>query len=140
MASKVFLDANILLDLTLKREFYDDAKTIFGIIITGNIQAFTTPSVIHITGYWLAKAYGNIKAKELLLTLLNDVTVIDIDHEITLTALNSKLNNIEDALQYYAAIHHKIDYFISRDKQLQKDSIPTLPVYTPKEFIKEFTQ
>jgi hypothetical protein len=37
-------------------------------------------------GYWLAKAYGNTKAKELLLTLLADVYVIDINHEITLNA------------------------------------------------------
>ena len=74
-----------------------------------------------------------------MLTLLVDVTVIDISHEITLTALHSKIKDIEDALQYYAAMHHKIDYFISQDKDLQKELIPTLPVYTSVEFLKEFT-
>lgn len=140
MASRVFLDANILLDFTLKREAYPVARKIMELVINGQIQAFITPSIIHIVGYWLTKAYGNAKAKELLLTLLADVSVIDIGHEITLTALHSKIKDIEDALQYYTAIHHKVDFFISRDKDLQKASIPTLPVYTPDEFLKEITE
>ncbi|MEO7529981.1 MAG: PIN domain-containing protein [Sediminibacterium sp.] len=138
MAFKVFLDANILLDFILKREDYEQSKTIIELAVSGDIQAFITPSIVHIVGYWLTKSYGNAKAKELLLTLLADVTVIDLPHEIAVNALHSKINDIEDALQYYTAIHHKLDYFISRDKQLQKQSIPVLSVYTPDEFLTEF--
>lgn len=138
MASKVFIDANILLDFTLKRPAYQEAKKIIELVVNGNIQAFITPSIVHIAGYWLTKAYGDAKAKELLLALLADVKVIDIPHHITLVALHSKINDIEDALQYYAAIFHKLDYFISRDIKLQKESIPVLQVYTPEEFLKEF--
>ncbi len=135
MAVKIFLDANVLLDYTLKREFGDDAKAILEDVIDGNIQAFLTSSVLHILGYWTSKAYGGPKAKEILLTLLSDVTIIDIPHETALIALHSKINDIEDALQYYTAIHHKIDYFISRDVRLKKECIPVLPVLTPKELI-----
>jgi predicted nucleic acid-binding protein len=138
MAYKIFLDANILLDFVLKREeHYHDARQIIELIINNRAQAVITSSVLHIAGYWITKAYGSTKAKELLLTLLVDVKVIDIPHEVALTALHSKIDDIEDALQYYTAIHHKVNYFISRDKQLQKDSIPVLPVYTPNEFLKE---
>ncbi len=138
MASKVFLDANILLDFTLKRDNYDISKKIVELAVNGQIRALITPSIVHIVGYWLSKAYGNSKAKDILLTLLTDVYVIDISHEITLNALHSKIKDMEDALQYYTAIHHKADYFITRDKDLRKESIPVLPVYTPKEFLKEF--
>lgn len=137
MASRVFLDANILLDFTLKREAYPVARKLIELAIKGQIQAFITPSIVHIVGYWLTKAYGNARAKELLLTLLADVRVVDINHEITITALHSKIKDIEDALQYYTAIHHKVDIFISRDKDLQRAAIPTLPVYAPDEFLKE---
>ena len=138
MASKVFIDANILLDFTLKRTGYAEAKQILELAINGKIHAFITPAIVHIIGYWLAKAYGVLKAKEILITLLIDIQIIDISHETTLNALHSKINDIEDALQYYTALHHKLDYFISEDKKLQKESIPVLPVYTAKEFIKEF--
>jgi len=137
MAVKIFLDANILLDYTLKRPDFAEAEKVLNMVASKKVNAFITTSVLHILGYWIAKAYGNKKAKELLISFLADITIIDVPQETALVALHSKIDDIEDALQYYAAIHHKIDYFISRDKQLQKDSIPVLPVLTPSEFILE---
>lgn len=134
MASKIFLDANVLLDFLLKRTDYNDSKKIIQLVIDKRIRAFITPAIVHIVAYWVVKAYGIEKTKELLLTLLADITVIDSSHQITLTALHSKIDDIEDALQYYTAIHYKIDYFISRDKKLQKSAIASLPVYNLKEF------
>ena len=135
MAFKVFLDANILLDFTLQRDNYEQSKKIVALAVNGNIQAFITPSILHILGYWLTKYYDKAKAKEILLTLLTDVTIIDLPHEIAVNALHSKITDIEDALQYYSAIHYKLDYFISRDKLLQNQAIPVLPVYMPDEFL-----
>ena len=135
MASKIFLDANILLDFLLKRDDFNDAKRLIQLIIDKKIRGFVTPAIVHIVAYWLTKAYGITKTKELLLALLADVIVIDCTHEITLTALHSRIDDIEDALQYYTAIHHKIDFFISRDKILQKSAIASLPVYNLKEFL-----
>lgn len=137
MASKVFLDANILLDFTLKRDDYKQARTIIALAVNGSIQAFISSSIVHIVGYWLAKVYGHAKAKTILITLLSDVTVIDLPHEIVLNALHSKVTDMEDALQYYTAVHHKLDYFISRDKQLLKQGIPVLPICTPQDFLSE---
>lgn len=134
MAFKVFLDANILLDFLLKRDNYQNAKGIISLAVNGEINAYVTPAIVHIVGYWLTKAYGNAKAKELLLNLLIDVQVIDINHELTLLALNSKIDDIEDALQYYTAIHNQLNYFISSDKKFQKSAIPSLPVISPEYF------
>ncbi len=138
MASKVFLDANIVLDFTLKRQAYRVSKEIVSLAVEGRIQAFITPSIVQMSGYWLTKAYGNAKAKEILLTLLNDVFVIDTGHETTQIALQSAIPGIEDAIQYYTAIQHKLDYFISLDKELLKHSSPVLPMYSPAAFLKEF--
>lgn len=90
MAFKVFIDANILLDFTLKRSEYAQSKKIIELVIEGTVEAYITPSIVHILGYWLTKEYGNSKAKELLLALLLDITVIDIPHEIIVNALHSK--------------------------------------------------
>lgn len=136
MASKLFLDANILLDLTLKREGYGQAKQIAETAILGLIRLYTSSSIIHIVGYWLTKAYGPNKAKELLLALLDDVQILETNHETTTDALHSNMIDIEDAIQYHTALYHKLDAFISRDKHLQKASTSTLPIYTPEEFLK----
>lgn len=135
MASKIFLDANVLLDFLLKRDRYDDVKQIIKLVVDKKIQAFITPSVVHIVGYWLTKSYGSEKAKELLLLLLTDITVIDSNHQLTMIALHSKIDDIEDALQYYTALHHKLDVFISSDKKLQKSGIASLPVMSVNEVL-----
>src|SRR5688500_1445417 len=109
MVSRIFLDANILLDFILKREGYPAAKRIIEKIIEGQIGGFISPSIVHIVGYWLTKVYGASKTRELILALLAHIRVIEIDHEITIHALHSKIIEVEDALQYYTAIHHKLD-------------------------------
>ncbi len=136
MAFKVFIDANILLDFTLQRTHYSEAKKLIELVINDEIQAYISPAIVHIVGYWLTKSYGAKKAKEILLTLLIDIKVIDINHSVSINALHSKINDIEDALQYYCALHHKLDYFITRDGQLKKEGIPALPVYGLSEFLK----
>ncbi|WP_300601699.1 PIN domain-containing protein [Niabella sp.] len=135
MVSKVFLDANILLDFTLKRANFDVARKLFEYIVNGKFSAFITPAILHIAAYWLAKAYGGEKARTILQELLVDIRVIDAPHEIALMALNSKFGDIEDALQYYTALHHDMNAFVSGDAGLKKSAISSLPVYTLKEFI-----
>ncbi|ANI88931.1 hypothetical protein A9P82_06255 [Arachidicoccus ginsenosidimutans] len=135
MASKIFIDANVLLDFTLKRDNYPVTRQLFSHIVAGKVAAFVTPSVIHITAYWLVKAYGNSKTKEILLGLLAHIKVIDTSHEIVLNAISSRMTDIEDALQYYTALHFQTDYFISEDKKLKKSAIASLPVFTVKEFL-----
>lgn len=137
MGFKIFLDANVLLDFFLKRDQYQRAKELMSLIVNGKMTAFITPSIVHITGYWLTKAYGAEKSKQLLIHLLIDVRVIDISRELTLLALNSKIDDIEDALQYYTAIHHQLDYFISGDKKLEKSALAVLPVVAAEYFLDE---
>ena len=108
-----------------------------GLVVEGKINAYITPAIVHIVGYWLTKAYGSKKAKQLLLSLLDNVRAIDISHELTLLALNSKIDDIEDALQYYTAIHNQLDYFISRDKKFKNSAIPSLPIVDPLYFLKQ---
>lgn len=141
MASKVFVDANFLLDITLQRKNAEEANAIVQLSIHKEIDLFTTPSVLHIVCYFISKElkFSSVEIKKIVLVLLNDVRIIDCDHPTTLTAVNSKIEDIEDALQYYAALSHDIEYFISNDKHLKEVSLPQLPVYTSKEFLKEFS-
>lgn len=137
MAFKVFLDANVLLDFFLQRAGFYEAEKVIEKVSEGVFMAFTTPAILHICGYWLTKEYGVAKAKQLLTSLLADVHVIDCDHQTAISALQSAINDIEDALQYFTAIKYNLSYFISSDKPLKKVAIPQLPVYTPREFLDE---
>jgi predicted nucleic acid-binding protein len=138
MASKIFLDANLLLDLVLKRPGFATAQGIIQAGIDGEIGLYTSPSVLHITAYFAGKSFTQKQTKQLLLTLLNDVTIIDCDHPTVLAALaNGNIDDTEDALQYFTAIRHGLDCFISADKDLKKAALPQLPVYAAAELLAE---
>jgi len=135
MAFKVFLDVNILLDFVLQRDGYEQGKTIVSWAEQGKIAGFISPTVVQICSYWIAKAYGVDKAKEIMTTLLAFIRTVDTPHETVLTALHSSMNDIEDALLYYTALHHDMTHVISQDRAFQKTALPSLPVVSPTDFI-----
>ena len=135
MAFKVMLDANVCLDFLLRRQEYPISKQLFQKVFDREVSAFITPTIFHIIAYFLSKYYSKEDAKNILLNFLLDVDAMEADHEIMINALTSSMSDIEDALQYYTAIHHKVDYFLTYDKDFQKASLPILPVISPGSFL-----
>jgi predicted nucleic-acid-binding protein len=135
MSNRIYLDANILLDYVLDRPEKESAAKILQLINNGNIKAYISSSIIHILSYVLSKSFSIEKTKEVIISIIHDIELIDMPKEIVLQSLNSKMNDIEDALQYHVALYNKIDFFISNDKKLKKEAIPALPIYTPKEMM-----
>ena len=134
MALKIFLDANVILYFVLKRKNYEDVKLIFEQEEKGNIKLFIGSSILHIIGYWLTKYLGAVVAKTTILKLLEHIKVVDGNREIALDALQSNFIDIEDALQYFTALHHKLDYLLSFDVDFQKFSSKKLPIVDVKKF------
>ncbi len=115
---------------TLSRPKAEAARAILQAGIDGKADLYTTPSVLQITAYFTAAQFCRRQTKEILLTLLNDVKVIDCDHNTALIALsNGEIEDTEDALQYFTALKNRMDFFISSDKKLKKAALPQLPVY-----------
>lgn len=137
MAYNLFLDANVILDYILKRpEGYKPAKIIFEKIVNGEHLAHTSPVIVHIVSHILKKILGAKQTRKIMLALLNDVQVVDTHHDVIIQAMSAGWDDIEDALQYYTALHHKADLFLSRDEAFAKKAIPSLPIYEPEKFIK----
>lgn len=137
MASRVFADANLLLDFTLHRADFANARDVIQHAVDGTMHLCTTPAVLHVVSYYTGQAFKTTQTRKIILTLLNDVQIIDCDHSTALIAVNSSIGDIEDALQYFTALKHRVDYFISGDKKLKKAAIPQLPVYTAGELLAE---
>jgi predicted nucleic acid-binding protein len=136
MVPSAFLDANVLLDLTLKREGFEKAAQIVRLAVKGRIALFTSSSIIHLLGYWLTKGYGQVKAKELIQSLMEEVRVLETTHDVIIQALESKIPDIEDAIQYHTSVYHQLDVFVSRDRSLQRTATSSLPICSPTEFLR----
>jgi hypothetical protein len=59
-----------------------------------------------------------------------------MDHEIAIASIISDMRDIEDSLQYYAALRHKMQISISNDKVPGRSASQLLPVMTPGDFVK----
>jgi predicted nucleic acid-binding protein len=136
MVTKVIIDANVLIDLLLQRCRYQAAKDLYDQIERGEVEAFISPSIVHIVAYWAKKNLGPEKTKSFLIQMCDKVEVVSVDHRITMKALLSHITDVEDAIQYYAAVAHDMRIFISNDQQLRKVATSVLPVLNPDEFLR----
>ena len=136
MATKLFLDTNIILDiLDRERPFSKEAEVLFKFIEDGTFAAFFSESVITTTDYVLIKKFTNVQRVSILTDLLKLVTIIECSNRIVRNAL-LKSADVEDAILYELALTEKLEYFITNDKQaLNKLATKKLPIVTTKDFL-----
>ena len=137
MATKLFLDTNIILDiLDRERPFSKESEILFKFIEDGTFQAYFSESVITTTDYILIKKFTSAKRISILTDLLKLITIIECSNNIVQNALLKNEPDVEDAILYELALTEKLDYFITNDKQALKKMInKKLPIVTIKDFL-----
>ena len=131
---KLFLDANVVLDLILKRQpFFENIAQIITVSENKNlklcISSVTFVNVNYIACKFVDKknVLESLKKLRIVFDVLS-VSEIEIDK-----ALYSKFSDFEDAVQHYCALKYNCNYIITRDLKDFKNS--EIPVMTPTEFL-----
>lgn len=107
--AKVFLDANILIDITEKRrpialrELLDN-------------KLYASPLSFHILAYTFKYKIPSEK----LGGLIKYFTIIPFYEEILLKSLNGPLKDLEDNVQLHSAAEAECNYFLTNDENLLK--------------------
>jgi predicted nucleic acid-binding protein len=131
---KVFIDTNIIIDLIADRKpFSKYAIEIFKKAEEKKVKLFTSSHSIVTTHYLLKKYLEEKSLRDVLINLLEYLTVIPVNVDILKKGLRSKHKDFEDAIQIICASSiEKIDCIVTRNIKDFKDSeILTL---TPEEF------
>ena len=134
----VFLDANVFLDAILKRtDNYEACQFILAESGNNLLRLKTSPSCLLHVIYFLKKAgIGNVAVIPIIESLLRIVSLAPADEKTFQTALQAGFSDLEDAVQYYTALHvSDIDYFITSNTKNFKKQSSMLPVITPKQFM-----
>ncbi len=132
---KIFIDSDIILDVLAQRnQFYDPAARLLTAIVKGRIAAFTSPLVIANTHYLLSKIKSKKVALQSIKRLKAHISVLSMDENAVDFALNSLFPDFEDALQYYIAKSHDINFIITRNKKDFKRS--KISICTAEEYLK----
>jgi predicted nucleic acid-binding protein len=130
-----FIDTNVLLDVLAKREpFYEDSAAVWTLAEQGGIQGLvSTVSFTNI--FYVMRRWGGAKAARRAMVLLRDAfTPVPCDAMIINQAIDGEVEDFEDAVQYFSALHVGADCILSRDPAGFPRE-PAVPVLTPAEFL-----
>src|SRR5690242_21676561 len=113
MANKLFLDTNILIDYTLRREFELQATdTLFELGEEKKLDLFVSESVITTTLYFLQKEKVNGMA--VLRELSSCINFVHLKKDVLFSQLEH-FKETEDGLLYFMAAKANLNFFITRD-------------------------
>jgi len=130
---KIFVDANIVMDLLEKREeFYQEAQELFTLSDKKNVKLYVSALTLANVHFLLFK-HLKMEARKVLSKFKVLVEVLAVDDKIIDLSLTSDLKDFEDAIQYYTAIENEMDIIITRNKKDFKNV--NLPILTAKEFL-----
>ena len=116
MKKNIFIDSDIVLDLLAKREpFYHHSASLFSLIDSGKLHGFVSSLIFSNLFYILRKHNSRKQTVDILTKLRIMVSILPVDEKIIELALLSNFNDFEDAIQYYTAKAHKIDYIVTRN-------------------------
>ena len=134
----VLIDTNVILDFILKREPHDaDAALLFERLILSKSKVWLTASTITDIYYITRQAlHDAAAAKNTIAKLLNTFQIAAVDKKDCLNALDSELDDYEDALVSICAQKAKAEYIITRNERHFEQS--PVPALSPHAFLEQF--
>ena len=127
-------DINVILDIFLKRDsHYAPAAKLFSLIEEKKPQGYLSAQSFPTMFYILSRELKRDKAMRILEKLRIVFRVAAVDEKVIDLSLASTFKDFEDAVQYYSALHVRVDCLITRNKADYR--VDRLPVMTPEEFL-----
>jgi predicted nucleic acid-binding protein len=114
---RIFLDANILIAVCNKEyPLFPFAARILSLADKREHQLYTSPLCLAISYYFAEKKAGHSKAKQKMILLAEKIKLTDhTPEDVKQVALNKKINDFEDGLEYYSAKRYKCDVIVTED-------------------------
>ncbi|MBI2437267.1 MAG: PIN domain-containing protein [Lentisphaerae bacterium] len=138
---KVFLDTSVLLDILAKREpFYAASAEVWSLAESGTVQGFISAISFNNIYYVVRKTAGKRNADKALRILRDIFVPVAPDTLILNQAIDSTMNDFEDAIQFHSAIRAGADCLITRDPGHFRKVETTMAISTPDEFLAAWRQ
>jgi predicted nucleic acid-binding protein len=113
---KVLLDTNILLDVLAQREpFYADSARVWTLAETGKIAGFVSTLSLPNLFYLLRRGKGQKPARKTMSLLRDIFGLVPLDDQIIHQAIDSDMEDFEDAIQFYSAIRAGAAILVTRN-------------------------
>lgn len=133
---KILIDTNIILDVLMKREPHFDSSEkllkLCGTQLIGCIVVSQTTDIFYLISRNVKDAQF---IKDIIKKLTDNLKVLDINSDDVKCALESDMDDYEDALLAFCAKRQKVEYIITRnEKDFKLSPVKSL---SPQEFIEQ---
>jgi predicted nucleic acid-binding protein len=132
---EIFLDTDIILDfLGDRKPFSKFALQLFIKAHHKKLRLYGSGNSITTAYYILGKLTTEKQARELVVELMNHITIIPVSDHILYSAFNSNFSDVEDAVQFFCAATVKnMQCIVTRNIRDYKKS--TIPILSSEEFL-----
>lgn len=135
MATKVFLDANVLIDVVMNRAiFVENSSKVLQMGLDGDCELWASDLTMVTVSFYAKKNRTSEQLYEVMRELRSIIQVASTGAAAIDWALQQGFHDFEDAVQYYAASHCGAEYIITRNERDYPYS--EIPVISPLEFLR----
>ena len=135
MATKVFLDANVLIDVVMNRAiFVENSSKVLQMGLDGDCELWVSDLTMVTVSFYAKKNRTLEQLYEVMKELRSIIQVASTGAAAIDWALQQGFHDFEDAVQYNAALHCGAEYIITRNERDYPYS--EIPVISPLEFLK----
>lgn len=136
---KILIDANIVLDVALERQFYLTlSEQVLLHIEQGKLEGYISASTFTDLYYIIRKERGRTWALEFLTQLLTFCKIAAVDQHVIANASMSPLRDFEDSVQYETAAASQLNAIVTRNPE--DFSSQGLQILTPEALLRELSQ
>jgi len=114
---RIFLDANIIVSV-LNKEYplFTYTSRILSLADRKGYEVFTSPICLAIAFYFAEKKFKYKVAKSKIALLSEHIRIAEVTAGVVKSSLsNKKVKDVEDGMEYYAAVNSKCDCIITED-------------------------
>lgn len=113
---RILFDTNIILDVLLDRQPHAEASAaVWAAVESGSSEGMLAAHTVTTIHYLIRKEMGEVKARRIILALLQAFGVAAVDSQVLKEALQLHLSDFEDALSAAAARSAGCDCIVTRD-------------------------
>lgn len=132
---KALIDTNVIIDALAAREpFRAEAEQILTLAAEEKFEGFVTGSSVTDIYYLIRRKLSHREACAAIKTLMQALRVVAIGEGECMDALDSEMQDFEDAVIAVCAKRVNADYIVSRDEEFAKAGCP-VPVLPPGAFL-----
>ncbi|OQX73306.1 MAG: hypothetical protein B6D59_06145 [Campylobacteraceae bacterium 4484_4] len=136
---KVFLDANILIDLfDSSRQSFHESKRIYTTLYQNDVTICTSCDIATTVYYLTARSVNTKEALEAIEIINQTIHILPFGNdqiEQAIALMRNAYRDFEDTLQYISAKESGCEAIISNDKNFTAKDIP---LFSSKEFVAKY--